>query len=193
MAQPTPINVSAEDDALLSSLRIDQSHEMEALGVKKLLTTVPIRKPAKTDWYRVHPDYFLDCYLLELKSEREMYFVTPAVAAVVSEFVTRVRLRMVVNKQGVVSVWPLRLPDSSGRRDHWQSSAQESAAHAVGAWTQTAADMDLGAYVTKVAVADFGDPRWPDETWPTVLKIALQGRQIVSDDHPVIRGLLGRV
>lgn len=189
---PLPAATPDDGDDVLSALRIDQRHEIEAVGVKKLLTTVPIRKPAKTDWYRMHPEHSLDCYMLELKSEREVYFVTPDVATVVAEFVTRVRLRMAVTKQGVVFVWPLRLPDGSRRRDHWQTSAEESAAHAVERWTQTAADMRLGAYVTRVAVADFGEPRWPEEPWNVVLKIALQGRQVSTADHPVILDLLGR-
>lgn len=191
MSAPEKPTVEAEDD-FLQSLRIDQRHDIENLGVRKLLTTVPIRKPAKTDWFRVHPEHELNCCMVDLKTERETYFVVPEVAQVISEFVTRVRLRLAVTKQGVAFVWPLRLPSDGRRSDHWQSSAYESAAVAELSWTQVAADMRLGAYVTRVAVAEFGEPRWPEESWPTVLKIAMQGRQISSVDHMVVKDLLGR-
>jgi hypothetical protein len=39
----------------LSALRLDQSYA-DSSGVKKLLTTVPVRKPNRQDFVRVHPD-----------------------------------------------------------------------------------------------------------------------------------------
>ena len=38
-----------------ASLRLDQSLA-GTVGVKKLLTTVPVRKPNRQDFVRVHPD-----------------------------------------------------------------------------------------------------------------------------------------
>ena len=38
-----------------ASLRLDQNFA-ETAGVKKLLTTVPVRKPNRQDFVRVHPD-----------------------------------------------------------------------------------------------------------------------------------------
>ena len=38
-----------------SSLRLDQSFA-DGEGVKKLLLTVPVRKPNRQDFVRVHPD-----------------------------------------------------------------------------------------------------------------------------------------
>ena len=45
VASPDPFNAA--------TLRLDQSFE-EAIGVKKLLATVPVRKPHKQEWIRVH-------------------------------------------------------------------------------------------------------------------------------------------
>ena len=56
-----------------------------------------------------------------------------------------------------------------------------------------AADMHLGAYQPFVAVADLGDPKWPSESWTDVVKIALRDRRIDSEDHAVIRQLLGQI
>jgi hypothetical protein len=38
-----------------ANLRLSQSF-VETAGVKKLLTTVPVRKPSAQDFVRVHPD-----------------------------------------------------------------------------------------------------------------------------------------
>jgi hypothetical protein len=38
----------------LAALRLDQSYA-DTVGVKKLLTTVPVRKPNRQDFVRVHP------------------------------------------------------------------------------------------------------------------------------------------
>ena len=48
----TPI---PDDPFDLSKLRLTQDF-VETGGVKKLLTTVPVRKPAPQDFIRVHPD-----------------------------------------------------------------------------------------------------------------------------------------
>src|SRR5271167_2141406 len=66
-----------------ASLRLDQSFA-DTIGVKKLLTTVPVRKPGKQDWFRVHPDpsYRLTpAAIIEMKEDRETYLVTPNMAS----------------------------------------------------------------------------------------------------------------
>ena len=52
----------------LESLRVSQDFVKDS-GVKKLLTTVPVRKPNRQDFVRVHHDssYVLDTMLLNLK------------------------------------------------------------------------------------------------------------------------------
>src|SRR6478752_7913554 len=71
---PNPFNPAA--------LRLDQSFA-ETVGVKKLLTTVPVRKPNRQDFVRVHPDpaYRLTpAAIIELKEDREVYLVMPDMA-----------------------------------------------------------------------------------------------------------------
>ena len=66
----------------LSALRLDQSYA-DTVGVKKLLTTVPVRKPGRQDFVRVHPDpkYRLTpAAIIEVKEDREVYLVTSEMA-----------------------------------------------------------------------------------------------------------------
>jgi hypothetical protein len=48
-----------------------------ALGVKKALTEIACRKPAKEWWFTVHPTLHVNSYFLELKESRELYYVAP--------------------------------------------------------------------------------------------------------------------
>jgi hypothetical protein len=65
-----PVEATLFDPA---SLRLSQNFH-ESLGVKKALITVPVRKPAKQDFIRVHPDpdYRLETAVFNLKEEREV-------------------------------------------------------------------------------------------------------------------------
>ena len=60
-----------------NALRLSQDYA-QAAGVEKLLTTVPVRKPNKTEFVRVHPEMHFDTMLLDLKEDRESYLVSPA-------------------------------------------------------------------------------------------------------------------
>src|SRR5262249_14826049 len=63
---------TADDDpfADLSKWRLSQDF-VEQASVKKLLTTVPVRKPLAQDFVRVHPDaaFRMPCAIIELKDE----------------------------------------------------------------------------------------------------------------------------
>jgi hypothetical protein len=61
----------------LSALRLDQSY-VDTVGVTKLLTTVPVRKPNGQEFVRVHPDLALrltPAAIIEVKEDREVYLV----------------------------------------------------------------------------------------------------------------------
>ena len=91
-----------------------------------------------------------------------------------------------------VFLWPVKLPKDDRRPNSWHTSAAEGATLAETKWTRLTADMPLGAYQPFIAMASLGEPKWPEESWPEVMKIALRDRLINSEDHPVVRELLGQ-
>lgn len=180
----------AEDD-FLSGLRIDTSFGDTPFGVRKPLLTVPIRKPGKAQFFRVHPDHHIDLFAVELKEERETYFARGReIADMLSEFIEPVRLRLVVTRQGDAMLWPVKLPREDKRRDEWRRSAGEIAGLAERKWIRLSSNMTLGCYEAFEALADLGDPRWPAESWTQILKVALRDCVIDGEDHPVVRQLL---
>jgi hypothetical protein len=183
---------SAPDPFDLSNLRLSQSFT-DTAGVKKLLTAVPVRKPNPQDWVRVHPDpQMRDNFpLIELKDEREEYVVAGAlVPELAGEFVSKT-LYTTVNRQGVISLWPVRLPDPDGREMEWHRSAREAAEIATTRWVRCKANRSLGAYEIFQAEGCIAEPVWPDLDFQQIIRIAFRDRLITSLDHPVIRRLRG--
>src|SRR5262245_54168798 len=80
--QETEKAESAPDPFDPASLRIN-GDALAAIGVKKLLTTVPVRKPDKSWFVRVHPDpaFRIETIIIELKEDREAFLVAPDLRA----------------------------------------------------------------------------------------------------------------
>jgi hypothetical protein len=178
-----------------AALRLDQSYA-DTVGVKKLLTTVPVRKPNKQDFVRVHPDpsYRLTpAAIIEVKDDREVYLVTPNLApGLVGEFST-VTLFTTINRQGTLHLWPVKLPASDGRQNEWHRSAAEAAERAMKKWVRVTASMSLGAYEIFEASGDLPEPVWPDFSFQEILRIAFRERIVDRADHPLVQRLQGIV
>ena len=99
----------------------------------------------------------------------------------------------VINRQGVVFLWPCRLPEETGRRNPWHESALEAAARAKTNWMRIAADMSLGAYRIWQASGELPEPEWPEQSLRDLLAIAFKGRYIDTHDHAVLKRLRGEV
>jgi hypothetical protein len=97
----------------------------------------------------------------------------------------------VINRQGVLSLWCLKLPDPGGRRDDWSRSALEAADVAMKRWVRLRPNMNLGAYEIHEAQDKIPDPEWPSVPFPEILHIAFRDRLIDSVDHPVLKRLRG--
>jgi len=176
-----------------ASLRLDQSFA-DGAAVKKLLTTVPVRKPNRQDFVRVHPDpaYRLTpAGIIELRDERETYLVTPAMAADLAREFTPATLFLAINRQGVLFLWPVRLPGPDGKHNEWHRSAREAANVAMTQWVRVTSNMSIGAYETYVAEARFPDPTWPDLSLVEILKIGFRDRLVNRPDQPLIKRLRG--
>jgi len=179
----------------LDNLRLQQNFA-ETAGVKKLLRTVPVRKPNKQDFIRVHPDpAFRENFpMIELKEDREEYLIAGSGLAgeLASEIVNKT-LYTAVNRQGVVFLWPVRLPSPDGKDLLWNSSAREAASEAIKTWIRVSSNMSLGAYELIAAEGITVEPQWPPVSFQELLRIAFRDRVITSLDHPVVKRLHGLV
>ncbi len=174
-------------------LRIDPAIGAD-LGVKKALLHVPVRKPNRQEFFRTNPhiDYRMTMAILEMKEDREIYAVMPNVVAGSPGETRIVELRLCVNRAGSVYLWPVPLPTPDGRENAWHKIAREAAQIAETEWVRMAANMGAGCYDVFIAPPGLSEPRWPEESFVEMLRIAFGGgRTIDGMDHPVVARLRG--
>ena len=193
MQPTTEQQASTPDPFNPTNLRLSQSF-VETAGVKKLLTTIPVRKPSAQEFVRVHPspDYRENFPIIELKDEREYIVTASLVPELIGEFVIKT-LYLAINRQGTLSFWPVRLPGPDGKDMNWWKSAREAAVLAMKDWVRVKANMNLGAYDIFQPDGVIPDPEWPQRGFWELIKIAFRDHLIDRIDHPVIKRLRGQV
>ena len=190
--------IAAPDPFDIAALRLPPSFN-ETAGVKKLLSTVPVRKPHRQEWIRVHPDpaYRGDFATILLKEEAEFNLVVPELLESLRHEITTVTIYTVINRAGVVFLWPARHANTDGRRgsDAWYTSAHEAAEAAMKRLTRVTANISLGAY--EIYFSDNptpeNEPVWPELSFKELLRLGFEkpGRFIKDLEHPVVKMLRG--
>lgn len=177
------------------NLRLSQNFLAMGGGVKKHLLSVPVRKPNKQDFVRVHPskNYRLEGLVLEIKDENETYLVQPSLYnELLGDAVPKVILTA-ITKQNALFLWPIRLPDTDGKLDTWNSSALEAAKIAETAWVRVSSNKHMAGYDVYEAIGTFQEPEWPDTSFSELLKIAFKDRFIENLDHHALKKLRGEI
>ena len=90
-------------------------------------------------------------------------------------------------------MWPVRVPDSDGRRNSWHLSALRAAELATSKWVRVQANMADGKYDVFEATGAIPDPEWPDMSFRDILQLCFDDRFIDSLDHPILKQLRGEV
>jgi hypothetical protein len=194
---------TAPDPFNLESLVLPSDFSASTEGVKKALTTLPVRKPTRQEWVRTHPTMRKVVALIEDKSDRLEYIISDPqkngfVQAVADALPGEVQLKMLyltVNRQGTWFLWPVRLPDPTGRVEmDWTRSLREAANDAEHQWVRVASNRALGAYDVWKNEKITAEPVWPEPDmldWSKLLFIAFKARLIVNWNHQLLRNLLG--
>jgi hypothetical protein len=173
---------ASSDPFSLSNLKLSQNFG-ETLGVKKLLTKVPVRKPDHQWFVRVHPseENRLVTATLKIKEERGSE-IKPTI------------LLLAINRQDVPFLWDIPMPDAQGKHHEFHASALNAALnYATKKWIRIRANIPLGGYDVSSAEGDLSQPQWPELSFQEILTLAYRERFIRSMDHPVIQKLRGLV
>jgi hypothetical protein len=173
-------------------LRLSQDFA-STVGVKKVLTTVPCRKPNRQEFVRVRPgeEWRLETGVFEDSNTRENYLVEPALWSELLGEIHPVCLFYAVSRQGDVMLWPVKLPGADGRSNSWNESALASARLAQSKWVRVAANMPGSMYDVYEAAGELSEPEWPELSFSEVLRLAFKDRFIQTMDHPAIKALRG--
>lgn len=177
-----------------SSLRLTQNFG-ETLGVKKVLTTVPVGRPSKDRFFRTHPSpsWVFPTWILENKAAGETYLVSAEVASALGDQVRAVELYAAIDRQNNPFLIPIPLPGPNGVRNRWHESLAQAVEKAKSVWIRISANKDLGGYDIFEATAKLPDPVWPDITMDELLEVAFKGRVITSLDHQIVQERLGNI
>ena len=138
-------NAISDDPFDLDKLRVNPDF-LETTNVKKLLTTVPIRKPNQQDFIRVHPSpaYRGLFAFIELKDDREIYIASLSEVPDLQTECFIANLFLSINRTGVLFLWPVRVPTAERRSSDWHVSAATAAQQAMSHWIRIKAEHEPG-------------------------------------------------
>lgn len=175
-----------------SALRLPTNYG-ESLGVKKMILRVPVKKPNKAEFFRIHSDpaFRFPGLILEMKEDNETFLLTPEMGDALPGLSRPVQIHTAVDRQGNVFLIPVPLPNEEGIRNPWHESLAQAVAMAENQWIRIVANKSVGGYDVLVAQASLPEPIWPDLGLEDLLKIAFRDRIISTPDHPVVQRLLG--
>jgi hypothetical protein len=188
------IVAAASDDPYdLARLRLPQDFLAET-SVKKLLTTVPVRRPGPQDFVRVHPSpaYRHLVALLKIEDDREIYAVDLNAVPELRNECYAANLFTAITRTGVLFLWPVRVPAADGRANDWHVSAATAAEAAMRTWVRMKANMSLRAYELFEAESKIPDPELGSiPPFAEVFRIAFRDRLVNIYDHPAVKRLRG--
>ena len=187
------VDAASDDPFDLARLRLPQDFLAES-PVKRLLTTVPVRRPGPQDFVRVHPSaaYRHLMALLKIEDDRdEVYAVDLNAVPDLRNECYAANLFTAITKTGVLFLWPVRVPAADGRVNEWHVSQATAAEAAMRDWIRMKANMSLRAYELSQPEKKIPDPDWPKQSFGELLRIAFRDRLINSIDHPAVKRLRG--
>lgn len=178
------------------ALASDMSYVDEEMGIEEI-NSIPVRKPGKEKFFRVHPDkeYSIALQVLEIKDDSALkgeYVVPPPKDENLDQFFRENRA-MIKKKEIVLCediagkhfVWPVA-PLSS--EYPWHKTARKALSEARTKWTRIQPDSTC----YKVTTIDKPNkPNWPKEEFDQILNTSFEGKIIDSIEHPVVQYLKG--
>lgn len=190
-AAPRPAPPDPFDPASLH-LGSDYGKDM---GVRKVITTIPCRKPNKSEFFQVRPGekWRLTTAVLEVENgvERQTFLVARPLWADLEGEISPALVLTCVNRFGDLFLWRLKLPGPDGRTNTWMESAMRIATYAENRWCRLVSDTKNGHYSHLEATGDLPEPKWPDLSFEDILRVGFRDRFIDSPDHVILRQLRG--
>jgi hypothetical protein len=162
------------------------------LGVKKVLTLIPKRKPNKHEFFRAHKEFEFASPLLEIQEPKDLWLVVPELW---DELASELKAKILVpciNRNGDIFIWPLNEPDSN-RPNSWTESAVAIIPFAKEKWLKVLSNQSTGTYEQYISQGYRDEPEWPEMDLEEMLELAFKDRIIDDINHIVIQKLRGLI
>jgi hypothetical protein len=194
VASSTPLGAISPNLLNLSAISLPQNFGAVA-GVKKVLTTVPVRRPGNQTFFQVRrgEDWRIQTAILQLKDDSDCFLVMPDLLHEVGQEVRPKLLYTAISRDGNPFLWPVNLPGEDGRLDTWSQSAHAAAQIAEKSWIRLVSNRSFGAYEVMQAAGNLEDPEWPELTFQELVNLAFKDKVVDRLDHPVLRRLRGEL
>lgn len=176
----------------LERFRLSQNFGAAA-PVKKLLTTVPVRKPHNQEFIRTSTTLTFETLTFSWKDDNRIFLVEPDFAPLFSEPLRPTILVGTSNRQGIFFLWPIFLQQGDEPWNDWHRSAYDAMSAAQSDWVRVASNRALGAYEAHQALAALPEPSWPELDLMKLLEIAFRDQVVDGPDHVIVRKLRGEV
>jgi hypothetical protein len=176
----------------LGRFRLNQDFASGA-PVKKIITTVPVRKPHKQEFIFASAERTFQTLTYTWKEENRTFLVEPGLASEFSEGLVATLLVGCMNRQGVFFFWPISLQQGDEPWNDWHKSAHAAMVLAKNSWIRVTSNRALGAYEAHQAQAVLAEPDWPELSLEDLLRIAFRDYVIDHADHPILKRLRGEV
>lgn len=173
-------------------MRLPQNFD-EMAGAHKIITTIPVRKPNRQEFFRVRDgdEWVYPTYIVDDKSTRETYIVDRSIRDYIKDDLKAVTLYVGMTREGILILIPVTLPGPDGRIYRWHTSLLNAIANAKTQWTRIVSNMALGGWDCYTAEGKLPEPTYPDLSMRDILKIAFENRIIDSMEHPVVKRIKG--
>ena len=161
---------------------------------RKIILHVPVTKPAKQRYVRVQRDkqYHFECAVLNLEGEERPFLLSPEIAQAISKDAKRVTLKLAIDRQVNLFLWPVPPVPEEGNDNPWNQSQREVAELAETQWVRLTSNRSVGCYEPIVAQGDIPEPVWPDLSMEEILTIAFGSTHVITDhEHPALQKLWG--
>jgi hypothetical protein len=162
---------------------------VETASVKKLITNIPIKKPDKQVFFRIHPSKTVDengavtewtgvFHVIDLKNDREQYVVGQRIAKELASEVVKKQFRLGVTAQGDLFLMPIGLPEADGKDNTWWISLREVCDIAESKWVRAIPNQSVKGYDVFHAKDTLPEPDWKELLqklkWWDLIKIAFK-------------------
>ena len=169
--------------------------QVNAPAAKKLLLKIPVTKPKKFDFIRIHPTICYPANLIEYEGEqrKDVYLVHPDLVPYLQKYCCVARLYLAINRAGDPFFWLIKQNDGGPGAD-WSESAEGAAEIAKLQWVNIVANKAISGYDVSPAIKMFPEPEWPDLSLKELLDKAFKAGNRINDlDHPLLQKLDGRI
>ena len=176
-----------------SKLRLS-SDSLTNIDTEKLITHIPVGKPNKQKFVRVHPDqaFWFECAILKLEDEQRPFLVIPEIASLIVQDIKLVILRLTIDRQGNLSLWPTPPFPEEGEENTWNHSQRLAASLAEQHGIRLTSNRATRSYEPIKAQGEIPAPAWPNKPLEEILEIAFGDAHIIEDrDHPALQRLWG--